>query len=104
MGTYAWFTAGTTALLAVVLWWGPCTPSPRAQVGLDGQAGWIGATLDDGTRIWELRVGELLELPPATYRVTLFDQQGHARSETLEFADRTVQLGGPLSAGDEAVR
>ena len=107
MGTYALTAAVAVLLLALVLWLGPWDRAGRPSVLLDPAGPWVEGTLDDGTRVWELVPGVALELPPGSYRLTLFDGAGASRQRRLELVDGPLSLGATgdgLSADPGAAR
>jgi len=102
MGTYAWTALAAVLALALVLWLGPWDGQPRATVTLDPDGPWSEGALDDGLRVWELRPGEPLELPPGPYRVTLFGPAGAELRAELELGDAPLRLGGADGVSDTA--
>lgn len=93
MGAYTWVATLLTAALALLLWLGPCHEPSPASVLLAPEGPWIEATLDDGTRLWELTPGQALLLAPGTYRVTLFAVDGQARRHDIIVGKEDILLG-----------
>ncbi len=91
LGTYLWVSSAAVVALALVLWLGPDGAPETTRVVL--APGWEGATLDVDGRTWELRAGAELELPPGTYRVTLFAPDGEPERRELELSGELVVVG-----------
>lgn len=99
MGTYAWVAVILTVLLGLVLGLGADSDNGLAAVSLPSSGPWLGATLDDGQRIWELAAGGRLELPPGDYRLTLFDRIGGSVQRLLQLSGDEPDLGPGLDSG-----
>jgi len=109
LGTYAWVTLGTMGAFLFVLWLGPCGGPADAKLTLAPDGGWIGATVDDGRRLWDLEPAESLSLPSGSYRVTLFAEEGRVRRGQLKLAEGQAivlttgaALSAPRGAGGQA--
>ena len=96
MGTYTLVAILVTVALGLLLWLGPAHEPSPASVMLAPDGPWTAATLDDGGRLWELRPGKPLLLPPGTYQVTLLGPQGQASLHEIDLGDADLVLGAEL--------
>ena len=78
MSTYTKVAFAVLPVMALLLWAALTHEPPRPWVELAAEGPWVEASLDDGRAPVLISAGERLELPPGTYRATLFDGRGRS--------------------------
>lgn len=101
LGTYLWVSAGLVVVLALVLAFGPDGQPELVRVELHADTPWQGVTLDrgDGGSGWALAPGEAVEVPPGSWRLTIFERDGVSHRWPVELSGEQLLIGDAASLG-----